>query len=219
MLIGCAPYETTLFDAVTLAVFLAPLSVGLFTAPACAAVSWVMLRRFAAPLERGALEQCIVVGVSLAGACTAVLYADGFAAAGWGGRRDAIQAGEALLVFIAPAPLGAIPWAAGELVCGESERQGLALFSSIAMAYALSLAAFALIGPEAFWVPWPAAFVTQLASAALAVLCAAETYLMTRGRAVEPAPPEAIALERVLSDYSSSISEKRSLRGCSSGFF
>jgi hypothetical protein len=103
---------------------------------------------------------------------------------------------------------------------GESERQGLAFLSSIATAYALSLGTFLFIGPE-FILEGPsiAPVATQFSATALAALGSAGAYLALRGEPLEPAPPEALALERVLRDYSSSMSEKRSLAGCSSGFF
>jgi len=159
-----------------------------------------MDRRFTAPLGRGMFEELIVVVASVAGAVAAVLYADGLAAAFGGGPRNAIQGGEVLLVFIAPAPLGAIPWAIGELLAGESKRQRMALYASIAVAYVLSVAVFALVGPQAFWAPSPSAFLIQLGSVAIAGLGAAEAYLMIRGEALEPPPPEAVALVRMLDD-------------------
>src|SRR5262249_55233682 len=148
-----------------------------------------------------------------------------------GDRQAAIAFGEALLMLILPAPLGAIPWAAGELLSGESKRHLPALCASIATAYALSIANFELVGLQHFWGPVPPAFLTRLGGAILGGDGAAGAYLIVRGEPIEPAPVEAIALERLLADwpgaevralpwdYSSSISEKRSFRGCSSGFF
>jgi len=170
--------------------------IGLLTVPACMAVRRVVQDRFTAPLGRGTLERRIVLGAALAGACTAVAYADaiGLAASGTAG----LGFGQALLVMFAPAPLGAIPWAAGELVGGESERQRLALLSSIAVAYALSFAGLLLLGSPAFAEPTPAAIAMQVAITTFAAVGAAAAYLTLRGTAIEPAPPEAVAFIRAL---------------------
>jgi len=146
--------------------------------------------------------------------------ADGMAAVASSGR-DAAAGGGYLLAFLASVPLGAIPWAAGELASGASERQDLAFFSSVATSSVLKLSAFVLLEPRSFYLP-PAlvpAVLLQLATTGFAALGAACTYLALRGGTVESAPSEAVAMERVLSDYSSSMSENRSFRGCSSGFF
>ena len=103
-----------------------------------------------------------------------------------------------LLTLFAPAPMGAIPWAAGELASGESKRQRLAFFCSIAVAYAVSICG--LLGRFDFDVPVSIAIATHLGTAALAALSAAISYLAVRGNPLAPAPPEAVALLRVLSD-------------------
>jgi len=218
MLIACPSEGFFPVVAVVLAFLLAPVAVGALTAPACAAVQMVVRNRFISPLERGRLERCIVFATAIAGACSAVVHADGAVAILFP-RDDAVRLGELLLVFIAPAPLGAIPWAAGEILGGESARPGLALASSIAAAYVLSLTGLAVLEPRLSGTSPPELVPLQFATTALAALGAAAAYVAVRGKALDPAPPEAVALERVLFDYSSSMSENLSLRGASSGFF
>jgi hypothetical protein len=216
--IACANEASVLLSSLVVAFFLAPFAIGVLTAPACAAVQMVVLNRFTAPLERGRLERCIVLGAAIAGACSAVLNAHGAAMILFR-QSDPARFGELLLAFIAPAPLGAIPWAAGEIVGGESARPGLALASSIAAAYVLSLTGFAVLEPRLFGPPTPELVPLQFATTALAALGAVAAYGAVRGKALDPTPPEAVALERVLFDYSSSMSENLSVRGASSGFF
>jgi len=216
--IACSDEARFLLFLLVVAFMLAPFGICVLTAPACAAVQRVVLDRFTAPLERGRLERCIVFAAAIAGACSAVVHADGAAAILFR-RDDPVHLGELLLAFIAPAPLGAVPWAAGEILGGESARPGLALASSIAAAYVLSLTGLAVLEPRLSGTSPPELVPLQFATTALAALGAAAAYVAVRGKALDPAPTEAVALERVLFDYSSSMSENLSLRGASSGFF
>jgi len=219
-MLACPNVGPNFLDAASVLILLTPLSFGLLTIPAYLAVRRLVQTRFAPAFVRGTLERLGILAASLAGACAAVVYADGMAAVASRGS-DAAVGGEYLLVFLASVPLGAIPWAAGELASGASERQDLAFLSSVAAASVLKLSAFVLLEPCNFRLPSALvpAVLLQLATTGFAALGAACAYLALRGGTVESAPPEAVAMERVLSDYSSSMSENRSLRGCSSGFF
>src|SRR5262249_12050357 len=130
MLIACPPsvVESGFVGSLIGAAMVWPWVYGFLALPACATVEVVARNRFAPLLDRGPLERWIVLGASMAGACSAVLHAIG-AAAILHARVNDVRLVQVLLVFIAPAPLGAIPWAAGELVGPESARRGLALFS------------------------------------------------------------------------------------------
>jgi len=198
-MLACGFGESSFVGLAMVALGVMVVPVGLLTVPACMAVRRVVLDRFVAPLQRGPLERRIVLGAALAGACSAVAYADGIAIAAAGAR--ALGLGQALLVIFAPAPLGAIPWAAGELLGGESEQQRLALLSSIAVAYALSLAGLLCLGSPAFAEPNPAAVAMQVAITMFAAVGAAAAYLAIRGKAVDPPPPEAVAFVRVLAQF------------------
>jgi len=217
-MLACPNAGFDFLDAASVLVLLTPLSFGLLTIPAYLAVRRLVRRRFSPALVRGSLERLAVIVAALAGACAAVAYADRMAAAS--GVSDAAVGGEYLLAFVASVPLGAIPWAAGELASGASERQGLAFLSSVAAASVLRLSAFLLLEACCFHRPSAMAplFLLQLAATGFAALGAACAYLALRGGAVESAFPEEVAMERVLSAYSSSIRENRSLLG-SSGFF
>jgi len=172
---------------------LVPVSVcALLTVPACLAVRHLIVRRFAVPLQRDSLEAFAVLGFSLAGACTAVCFANAIAHALDGTAPIA----QALLVFIAPAPLGVIPWAAGELLSGESETPRLALVCSIGATYVLALGSLSLHDAGAF--ATPSAWI-ELATSGAAALAGAGMYLGMRGGAIARPPPEAVALLRVLS--------------------
>ena len=179
--------------AFSLAVVLGPVALCvLLTVPAWLAVRRLIARRFAAPLQRGKLEALLVAGGALAGACSSVLFARAFGPAVAGTRGSQL-----LLLLIAPPFLGLIPCAAGELLAGESETPGLALSSSIGVAYVLGFGGFGLEGAGAFVEPVVAA---QLAAAGGAALGGAGMYFGMRGAAVAPAPPEAVALLRFLAE-------------------
>jgi hypothetical protein len=213
--------EAEMFAAELFAVFVAAVLAllfffGLLTAPAYLAVRRLMLHRFTAPLERGKLERRLVLGASVAAACSSVLYANAIEAAISGQSDNGMGLGQGLLLFIAPVPLGFTPWAAGELLGGESETPGLALMSCFGITYALGFAGFLVANASGLAA---LAIGPQFASTSFAALGGATMYLAMRGEAIKPAPPEAVAMVRVLSDYSSSMSENLSLRGASSGFF
>ena len=200
MLIACPPRldEAVFFDSCVVALIVSPLAFGLLTVPATLAVHKVAQSRFAPLLDRGPLERRLVLGASLLGACSAVLHAAG-AAAILDRTGNAMRVGLVLLVFIVPAPLGAIPWAAGELVGRESARQGLALACSIVTAYAISLGGFSVLESRFPGVPSPELIALQAAVTPVASLVAALAYIAVRGKALEPAPPEAVALDRMSS--------------------
>ena len=173
---------------------------GLLTVPAWLAVRRLMRVRFTAPLERGTLERLLVLVIALAAACTAVFCTDGIAAAMSRTSGGGTGFAQVLLVAVVPAPLGLVPWAAGELLGGESETPGLALMSSIGVTYVLSLAGLGLQGPHAVTTP---AVTGQVATAAVAALGGGAMYLVMRGKAIPAAPPEAVALTRVLEEMRS----------------
>src|SRR5207248_7264630 len=166
------------------------------------AVRRLLARRWAAPLERDAVERNAVLLACLAGALGAVACADAFAIGVVSDPEGMSVTSGILLGFLAPVPLGAVPWMAGELLSGASVRQLRSLLASVAVSCLVSWNIFALC-----WMSiaraglTPGLMVVQFAAAALAALAAGFAYLAARG------------------DYSSSMSEKWSLLGCSSGFF
>jgi hypothetical protein len=190
--------------------------VALLTVPSYLAVRRVMRRRFVAPLQRGKLERVLVLGASIAGACSSVVHANAIGAALSRATHDEIGIAQCLLLFVVPLPLAVVPWAAGELLGGESETPGLGLLCCVGTTFALAFAAFLALGVIGVEIP---TIETQIATTSVAALGGAAMYLAMRGSAIDSAPPEAIAIVRVLSDYSSSMSENLSLRGDSSGFF
>ncbi len=200
MLIACPGplVESGFFGSLILAAMASPWAYGLLAFPACAAVQSVAGKRFAPLLDRGPVERLVVLASSLVGACSAVLHAVGIAAILDPTGRN-VRIAQVLLAFIAPAPLGAIPWAAGELVGRESAHRGVALFSSMAVAYLISLIGFALLEPRFPATSSPAMIALQSAVTPLAAVGAACAYLALRGKALEPAPPEAVALDRMAS--------------------
>ena len=213
MILACGTEFINLQAAV---LFWLPFSWGLTTLPAYLAVKHLLQTRYAAPLGHETLDRWATLGLTSCAACGAVLGIDGFAAAI--SPADALSLGDVLLLLLAPCPLGAASWAAGELLSGESEHHRLALAASIGATYLATLGACALFADKG-WEPLSIPHAgLQLAVTWAVALAGAGAYLVVRGETLAPAPPEAVALQRVLSDYSSSMSENRSLRG-SSGFF
>jgi hypothetical protein len=201
MLIGCPPslaIECSFLGSVGAALMLSPVAWGLLTAPAYVAVSRVVENRFVPLLDRGPLERWVVLGASILGAFGAVLYALAIAAI-LDRTGNVVPVGRFLIVFIAPAPLGAIPWAAGELVGRESARPRLALACAILIAYAVSLSAFVLLESSSFGAGSPEVSALQAAATPIAAGGAGFAYRAVRGKALEPPSPEAVALERVAS--------------------
>lgn len=170
----------TLFSAAVLAL------------PAVVAVRRLVERRLLAPFGRDRTERTLVLASSLLGAAGAVACAN-LAAAGFDDGRFASM----LLGFVAPAPLAAVPWAAGELMSGASLRRWLALTAAVAASCATSWAAFALCFENYALRFSPEIGLMQLASGVISGLCAARAYLSVRGEPVETLPMSAAALERL----------------------
>src|SRR5882724_11554158 len=79
--------------------------------PALIAARCIVTKRASAPLHRGALERNLVMCAALVGAAGALAWSDGCAiASGWGASQRAAL----LVAFVAPVPLAAVPWVAGE---------------------------------------------------------------------------------------------------------
>src|SRR5206468_4697954 len=96
--------------------FATGVSASFLALPAVLGVRRLLARRWAAPLERDAVERNAVLAACLAGALGAVACADGIALAlGWSPEGISQTAG-ILLSFLAPVPLGAVPWMAGEVL-------------------------------------------------------------------------------------------------------
>jgi hypothetical protein len=180
------------FGAGSAAVF----SALLLAAPAMLAVRRLLAGRVATPLERNALEGHLVLFAAVLGAMGALATADGLALAmfSWNSK----EAGTVLASFVAPVPLAAVPWVAGELLSGASLRPLRAFFAAAAVACATSWAIHALVWagqPREALTPLTAAI--QLAGLFLSGHFAARAYLAVRGEAVETLPPQAVALERI----------------------
>ena len=93
------------------------------TLPAVIAVRRLLARRWAAPLERDAVERNAVLLACVAGALGAVACADAFAIGVVSDPEGMSVTSGILLGFLAPVPLGAVSWMAGELLSGASVRQ------------------------------------------------------------------------------------------------
>jgi hypothetical protein len=166
-------------------------------APAMLAVRRLLRTRVATPLQRNDLERQGVLLAGVLGAIGALATADGIALALF--SSNSAEAGTMLASFIAPAPLAAVPCVAGELLSGASLRPFRAFCAAAAAASAISWIVYAIVwagGPRAALTPATAAI--QLAGLFLSGHFAARAYLATRGPSCEPAPPEAIALQRML---------------------
>ena len=93
------------------------------TLPAIIAVRRLLTLRLAAPLPRSVLESNLVLASSLAGAIGAIAWA------------CVVPEAEMTLAFGA-APLGVIPWIAGETLSGGSSRRWESLGAAIVTAAA-----------------------------------------------------------------------------------
>jgi hypothetical protein len=193
-------------------------SAALLALPALLAVRRVLAMRGAAPLPRGRLERDLVMGAGMIGALGALAWADGCALAL--GPYAAAETAILLSTFVAPVPLAAVSWAAGEMLSGSSLRP----FASFTLAAAVATAT-SWLSHAALWAGQPRRPLDltlvgiQLMVMISSSLLAAQAYLAVRGEPLASLPEEAVALEGAARDYSSSMSENRSLRGCSSGFF
>ena len=172
--------------------------------PACAAASRLIERRCVAPLLRGTLERMVGLGACIWGALGTVAVA-GVAARGLGVR---LYPEEVMGVLALSSPLlGAVPWFAGELLTGPSQRGGRALAACLLLSTAASWGAASFFWSWIARGPWsdsgmPSAPLLA-AGGALVTTVSWLVYLAVRGDA---------------GTYSSSISEKRSLFGSSFGF-
>jgi hypothetical protein len=164
--------------------------------PAMLAVRRILARRVSAPLERNALERHLVFFAAVLGAMGALATADGIALLLFDGTSR--EPGTVLASFVAPVPLAAVPWVAGELLSGASLRPLRAFVAAAAVACATSWAIHALVWtaqPRETIAPLTAAI--QLAALFLAGHFAARAYLAARGESLEALPAEAVALERI----------------------
>lgn len=183
--------------------FVTTMSASTLALPAVLGVQRLITKRWATPFERNAVERQAVLFASLLGAVGAVAVSDGLGLLFAGGTSLGGIA-SIFLCFIAPVPLATVPWMAGEVLSGASERSWSSWLAAVAASCVVSWIVFAINWKDYF--DWHTPFLTRLvviqfAGAALAALAAAGAYLLTRGR------------------YSSSMSENRSFLGCSSGFF
>jgi hypothetical protein len=168
----------------------------LLTFPALLAVRHLVAKRVAAPLERDGVEHELVLIAAIFGSIGALIIADGLALALYEGTSA--ETGTLLAGFVAPVPLAAVPWSAGEMLSGSSLRPFRSLVAASLVSSAVSWIGYALV-----WAGQPRQALTPpIASIQLAVLFlsahfAARTYLALRGEPVQALPPAAIALERI----------------------
>lgn len=154
--------------------------------------------RLLAPLARDAVERNLVLAAALAGAVGAVACADvaALGAARW--PNDSGEMATLLQGFVAPAPLAAVPWVAGELLSGPSLHRWRSLSASLATCCAISWGVFALLWPGGARADLsPELALIQLAASAVAALAAGHAYLAVRGEPTAALPPEAVTLERL----------------------
>jgi Ca2+/H+ antiporter len=171
-------------------------STALLTIPAMLGVRRLVGRRVAAPFARDRLERHLVLFAALLGGIGAILTSDAVAFALYAGNSS--ETASMLAAFIAPVPLAAVPWAAGELLSGASLRPIASFIAAAAVAAVTSWIVYALL-----WSGQPRAALTassvlmQLPALFLPALLAARAYLAVRGEPVSALPPEALALERL----------------------
>jgi hypothetical protein len=169
-------------------------STALLTLPAILAVRHVVRLRAAAPLTRSQLEFDLVMGATLLGATGSLFTSDVFAFSLYEGNSS--NTASILAFFVAPVPLAAVPWAAGEVLSGASLRPIASFVAAAAVAAASSWIVYALLWSGEPWAPLtPASVVLQLPSVFLPALLAARTYLAVRGESMHALPPEAVALD------------------------
>jgi hypothetical protein len=173
-------------------------STGLLALPAAIGVRRLIRARLQAPFSRDAVERNLVLASALAGAAGAVLCADGAALAAAPFPQGSGEMAALLLGFVAPAPLAAVPWVAGEMLSGPSLRSWRSLAASVAVACALSWATFAWLWPNEPQADLsPELALIQFMACIVAALGAGQTYLALRGEPIEALPPAAVALERL----------------------
>ena len=182
---------TALIPAIAGTTFATLFSAAVLALPAVIGVRRLVERRLLAPFTRDRMERTLVLASSLLGAAGAVACSD-LPAGFHDGRMASL-----LLGFIAPVPLGAVPWAAGELLSGASLRRWLALTAAVAASCATSWAAYALCFENDGFRLSAETGLMQLASGVVSGLCAAHAYLAVRGEPVEALPTQAAAIERL----------------------
>jgi hypothetical protein len=154
--------------------------------------------RLMAPFARDALERNLVLAAALAGAVGAVVCADGVALGDARWPNVTCELAAFLQGFVAPAPLAAVPWVAGELLSGPSLHRWRSLFASLATSCAISWGLFAWTWPgEARADLSPEVAIIQLAASAVTALAAGYAYLALRGEPSVALPLEAVKLERL----------------------
>ena len=137
-----------------------------------------------------------MLAAALLGGVGALATSDGLALALY--APNSSDSGTMLAAFVAPVPLAAVPWAAGEMLSGESLRPILSFAGAAAASALTSWVVYALLWsghPGAALSP--ATVLIQLPAVFLPALLAARTYLALRGQTVAALPPEAVALDRL----------------------
>jgi hypothetical protein len=171
-------------------------STALLAFPALVAARTVVARRVAPPLARGGLERNLVLAAAVLGGVGALACADGCALAL--GPYGAGEAATWLAACVAPVPLAAVPWVAGEMLSGASLRPVASFSAAAAVATAISWLCYAALWAGQRHQPLSASLVAiQLPAMFLPALLAARTYLAVRGEALTSLPPEAVALNRL----------------------
>ncbi|MGZ6125623.1 MAG: hypothetical protein ACXWLR_11725, partial [Myxococcales bacterium] len=117
-------------------------SAALLTIPAVLGVRRLVGRRVVAPFARDRLERHLVLAAALLGAIGALLTSDALALALYQGNSS--EMASMLAAFVAPLPLAAVPWAAGELLSGASFRPIASLIAAAAVAAVTSWIVYAL---------------------------------------------------------------------------
>ena len=184
---------TALVPVVAGTTFATLFSAALLALPAILAVRRLVERRLVAPFARDRVERALVLASSLAGAAGAVACSDLSASL----TSETGQFASLLLGFVAPVPLAAVPWAAGELLSGASIRRWLALTAAVAASCATSWTAYALCFSNDFLRFEPELGLMHLASGVVSGLCAAHAYLAVRGEQVQALPQPAVSLWRL----------------------
>ncbi len=169
-------------------------STALLAVPPILAVRRVVMRRLAPPLRRDSMERSLVLFAALLGALGALATSDGIALALYapGSRETAAM----LAAFVAPVPLAAVSWTAGEILSGASLRPIASFLAAAAVCAVTSWAVYALL-----WSDQPRTGITpvtvvmQIPALFLPALLAARTYLAVRGEARASLPEEAVLLD------------------------
>jgi hypothetical protein len=163
------------------------------TVPAVLAMRWLLGRRPAAPLERGWVEEQVVLASAVLGGLGAVAWSDAIAFT-VGSTYDRGELASVLLGFLAPIPLAAIPWFAGEALSGASQRPWSSLVASALVSTFASWTTFALCWTNAHRFT-PEMALIQVAASLATGYGAARTYLHTRGQPRAALPTAALQLE------------------------